>query len=290
MKQIVFAVLLLFCIGDLFSQDIIVKNNGENIKAKISEVGITEIRYKRWDNLNGPIMVISKQDVATIKYKNGTKEIINSKGGATASTKSVTETKPGKPKPEPVVCKRTVEDVYKTTKIYFYGYDYSHMKFVEDEKENDGGRIYKTIPAWQRIVNEHHDQKFMERTTKIDTVVMLTEYGIAQSKNADSTKILSMKPQSLIKDSVQNWVRRYEFKEKDGIGYLIFIDCFHKAEKNSALTFVFFDIASKQILLYDKYDKSEADGYGLPHYWAQSVSVTVARFNGDKIKKVRKKL
>lgn len=62
----------------IFAQDILVKKDGTAIKAKIQEIGTTEIKYKAADNLDGPTYVIPKSDVLSINYENGTHEIINS--------------------------------------------------------------------------------------------------------------------------------------------------------------------------------------------------------------------
>jgi len=72
------SVFLLF--GGLFSahaQDMIVLLNGNIIEAKVMEIHPSEIRYKRFDNLNGPVIIISKDSVLSIKYENGLLEIIN---------------------------------------------------------------------------------------------------------------------------------------------------------------------------------------------------------------------
>ena len=58
-----------------FSQDIITKKSGEDIKAKILEVGITEIKFKNFDNQDGPTYSLLKQDILIIRYQNGTKDI-----------------------------------------------------------------------------------------------------------------------------------------------------------------------------------------------------------------------
>lgn len=55
----------------MFSQDTIVKVNKDTIQAKILEVGISEIKYKRFDNPEGPIFVIPKSDILLIRYVNG---------------------------------------------------------------------------------------------------------------------------------------------------------------------------------------------------------------------------
>jgi hypothetical protein len=64
---------------NLFVSDLIIMKDGSEIKAKIIEVGITEIKYKRIDNINGPSYSCLKSDIIMIKYSNGTKDIFNEK-------------------------------------------------------------------------------------------------------------------------------------------------------------------------------------------------------------------
>ena len=68
-----------------FSQDIITTKSGEDIKAKILEVNTSEIKYKKSENIDGPIFSVLKSDVLILRYENGTKDIF-------ASIKPVTET------------------------------------------------------------------------------------------------------------------------------------------------------------------------------------------------------
>ncbi len=78
MKNILFYFLFsIFCTGISYSQDLITKKNGEDIKAKILEVGISEIKYKNFDNQDGPIYSLLKKEVLIIRYKNGNKDIFS---------------------------------------------------------------------------------------------------------------------------------------------------------------------------------------------------------------------
>ena len=52
-------------------QDTIVKQNQEVILAKIMEISSTEIKYKRFDNIDGPMYTIPKTYINKIKYSNG---------------------------------------------------------------------------------------------------------------------------------------------------------------------------------------------------------------------------
>ena len=56
--------------------DNIITKDGHEIKCKVAEIGISEIKYIRCDNLNGAIYVLNKNDVLMIQYANGTKDIM----------------------------------------------------------------------------------------------------------------------------------------------------------------------------------------------------------------------
>lgn len=61
--------------GICFSQDVIMKKDGEDIQAKILKVGPDEVEYKKHDNPDGPTYSVLKSDILLIEYENGTKDI-----------------------------------------------------------------------------------------------------------------------------------------------------------------------------------------------------------------------
>ena len=75
----IFSSVFLF-IGGLFSviaQDMIILRDGNMLEAKVLEISPTEIRYKRFEHLDGPTIVVPAANVLSIKYENGVLEIIN---------------------------------------------------------------------------------------------------------------------------------------------------------------------------------------------------------------------
>jgi len=70
-------VFLLIGICSVAAQDMIILKDGNMIEAKVTEISKTEIRYKRFEHLDGPTIVIPSSSVLSIKYQNGTYEIIN---------------------------------------------------------------------------------------------------------------------------------------------------------------------------------------------------------------------
>ena len=57
--------------------DYITMANGDRIKAKVLEVNENEIKYKRCDNINGPIITTSKKLVTKITYANAHEDVFS---------------------------------------------------------------------------------------------------------------------------------------------------------------------------------------------------------------------
>lgn len=83
MKTIFFVLFILFGISSIFSQDTIRFSNNTIKVVKVTEINVDDIKYKRFDNLEGPLYVSSKSEIESIKFSNGLVE-----------TFKVTEVKP----------------------------------------------------------------------------------------------------------------------------------------------------------------------------------------------------
>ena len=74
-KLIVIIMAVVMAGGTMQAQDLITMRNGDEIDAKVLEVGLDKIRYKKSDNLSGPVYVVNKDLVFMIKYENGDKDV-----------------------------------------------------------------------------------------------------------------------------------------------------------------------------------------------------------------------
>jgi hypothetical protein len=74
----IIAVIIIFIslVSGAKAQDVIVKTDKSEIKAKVVEIADLSIKYKKWDNQDGPLYNIAKADVFMIIYANGQREII----------------------------------------------------------------------------------------------------------------------------------------------------------------------------------------------------------------------
>jgi hypothetical protein len=66
-----FILMLLVIVNCAKAQDTIRFRSGDVLAVKVNEVGLTEINYNRFDNLQGPKYVVEKNDVSFIKYSGG---------------------------------------------------------------------------------------------------------------------------------------------------------------------------------------------------------------------------
>jgi len=76
MKQFILATSLL-CLAltsNLIAQDVIKFKNGDELKVEVKEITPKEIKYKRFDNLDGPLIIILKNTATSIRYENGVVE------------------------------------------------------------------------------------------------------------------------------------------------------------------------------------------------------------------------
>ena len=83
-KLLIFALFLTSI--SVYAQDVITLRNGDQIKAKVTEISSSEIRYKQLEILEGTIKIVAKNaptkkvarsEVFAINYQNGTREVIN---------------------------------------------------------------------------------------------------------------------------------------------------------------------------------------------------------------------
>ncbi len=70
-----FCLILSLCLSSLiYAQDVIVLNDGSSIISKVVEVGSTDVKYKRWSNLEGPTYTLKITEILSVNYQNGEKE------------------------------------------------------------------------------------------------------------------------------------------------------------------------------------------------------------------------
>lgn len=79
MKTILSIIALLLIHSYLNAQDTIRITTGSVIVAKVLEIELDKIKYKKWNNLDGPTYLIETSNVESITYQNGEKDVFAKK-------------------------------------------------------------------------------------------------------------------------------------------------------------------------------------------------------------------
>jgi hypothetical protein len=75
LRSLLITATLLLTAAAARAQDVLVKQNSEEIQVKVVEITPTDIRFRRADNPEGPLYLIRRGDVQMIRYANGTQEL-----------------------------------------------------------------------------------------------------------------------------------------------------------------------------------------------------------------------
>jgi len=77
MKKLLFTTFLVLIALISNAQDILIMQNGEEIKTTIIEVNESQVKYKLYDDLEGQIYIINRADGFKIKYASGSESVLN---------------------------------------------------------------------------------------------------------------------------------------------------------------------------------------------------------------------
>ena len=61
------------------AQDVIFRSSSDSIQVRVLTVGTTEITYRKWNNQEGPIYSIPVNEIAAIRYANGSYDFFTNK-------------------------------------------------------------------------------------------------------------------------------------------------------------------------------------------------------------------
>jgi len=182
------------------------------------------------------------------------------------------------------------DDVYKTEKVYFYGYDFTHFKLVESKRIGEGGSIknviYEWIGYWNDKLTERNYRNFLKKDTVVFTQDVVNNLNTKiNPENIVANGFNAFKPHIILKDSLQSIINQYIIKETNGIGFVSIIECFYREKKETSVWFVFFDIKTKNILDACEVKSYDADGYGLIKYWGVGYSYAINKYSSKYYKK-----
>ena len=112
------------------AQDVITKKSGDDIKAKVLEVGTSEVKYRLFEEPNGATYTLKKSDILLITYESGRKEVFNEKANSDLYYTNITP----------------VDNVSP-------GMKYKELKNLYNYKEYVPGLADRYTPAWLGVAS-----------------------------------------------------------------------------------------------------------------------------------------
>ena len=146
MKRLLLMIAILASGLTIFAQDIIVTRDAKRIDAKVLEINIDNVRYKDFENQDGPIYTIPKQDIASIIYQNGKVETF-----LTQTTPVAPQAQPTQPtQPTPQAQQPNVQQNPQ-------GLTAEQFNRMDDDdidiylRQNENGKIYETFHSGMNL-------------------------------------------------------------------------------------------------------------------------------------------
>jgi len=301
MRHLLLIIAIVFS-GTIFSQDMIILRNGDEIKAKVLEIDDTDIKYKRASNPTGPTYKLLKSKIFFIRYESGDKDFFG-------------EPDPVQHKPAPTVVSSKDEFIYnpeigivgcqikkrRGTKVYgnrgneiyyrndivYYGFDFTYLKLTNPGKVGEGVDIIQKYfhPMNEELTIEFLPLKSLKKWMKQASIVQGSPV-FPNYKYRDYHEFVSAQNFCIPISDLQEIVNAYVLREKKGVGMVINLVNFNK-EREYALVYVtFFDIATREILFAVE-ASGEAGGGGMTKHWAVGVEAAVRDMFIDEVYKHR---
>ncbi len=280
MKKNVLVFSLILLTISINAQDVIIKRNGEEIKAKVRAVADKEIEYSKFDNIDGPVYKISKSEVLLIMYPNGTKDIFANDGNTNSNNNNNNTVSPPPAVNRPNQRYFSADFFTKTIPFTYLGIDFSKCKLIGEGFENP-----KTMFNDINTLLEKEKTKY-DINGAVRKRDPRYQYSIVDKRNSNIIESsLTENPNDMLAyGQLQTVVDEYDLATAgitDGLCLVIIADNLNKARTQGSFYYVILDVASKKILISDRFT-GKAGGRGLRNYWAKTVYETITTLKDRK--------
>lgn len=175
-------------------------------------------------------------------------------------------------------------------RITWLGLDFTQMKYIGDASQFQGignissGEIRdQLIPAWNDLfIDERKKYSIAEAINRIDV-----KFAVDITAKVNSTIETSffetdtLAYQLLSREKINQLINTYDFKQKEGIGLLFFIEGMHNEKKEMSVYVTFVDMTAKNVLLAKRVTGKAAGITGFRNFWAKSLLDIIAQIKNN---------
>ena len=127
--------------GAIFAQDVIVKKDGSTIISKVLEVDKKTIKYKKFSNLEGPTYSVDVEEITSINYENGERDVFTETNKKTENTSTTAPAPTG-----------ASEASRKINEDYLNSYNNYSVKYASDKVGGPAKRALFTLAYGENSV------------------------------------------------------------------------------------------------------------------------------------------
>ncbi|MBN2668847.1 MAG: hypothetical protein JXR60_06430 [Bacteroidales bacterium] len=295
--KLVLIIIGILSFSQIYSQDYIILKSGEEIESKVLEINESNVKYKRFSNVDGPTYTIDKTNIFMIKYESGDKDVFNSAtnnstASNTTSNNTNTSLSPSQEGPSEFVFNNQIGQVgcnkqrINATKIYgtkaseafiqqnivFYGFDFTYSKLTNKGKLNDGPiLIEKYFKDFNNILNRELLPVFNIRRWLRKTNMFYGTNIFENYTKMDASQFVVEDNYCFSFEDLQKIIASYALNETNGYGMVVNIENLNKHYEYVSMYITFFDIASREIL-YSVKVVGKAGGSGWANHYAQGIN------------------
>ncbi len=180
-----------------------------------------------------------------------------------------------------LMAQNTTDDVFNPSKpITWLGVDFSEVRFIgpasgwgEVSTKSSTEMRDNYFPAWNNlIINEFEKFKIEDAVSRLELDKNIDAVSKANEKtNKKELFSESISDYQLLdEESVKSMLKKYDFKGKEGLGFLLVAEGMSKGKEEASYWATFVDMKTKRVV-YTKRVTGKASGFGFRNYWAGSM-------------------
>lgn len=177
------------------------------------------------------------------------------------------------------------KDIFLANEIIFFGYDYSDFRLADAKRMDEDVKNF--IFIWIANSQTGLSENEMASRTYLnkDKVVYNFDPTLERIKKLKSEDLITLTKHNISKDSIQTFIDSYNIKEKEGIGFVVIVECFDKNHKTVSGYCTFFDIATRKLLMSDYFSSKNSDNYNRVKDWGSALNIALRKYMWDYYRK-----
>ena len=183
-----------------------------------------------------------------------------------------------------------------STEIVWFGLDFTKAKFVGAFDQAVGvapatGSDMKSkwIPSWNSLIAKEPQNFDLKKSFRKDNVIYDFKSINMLNGKIDVDGCMVYNEGKIERTEIDVMVKKYTPDvKKDGIGVSFIIENFNKGTQEATLYVVFFDIATKKVLVCEKMS-GKAMGVGMRNYWAGAIKAILRQIDATEYKNWKSK-